>query len=130
MYQKPTLIRFDQVDHAQKLFFAEAFTLAHSTFEEWIASKFDWNFWFNNQEWAVPLVHAEADYRLPLIAGEKVTVELNSIKLGSSRIEVTTQIKKTDSVAVTVQTVHVFVGKKSGKKIDIPAEVRKTLETH
>ncbi len=124
-------ISFYDCDPAGILFYGRIFELCHSAYEDLIRSfKLKSNYW-DNEEYAVPIVHTEGDYMLPLKPGDEVTVEVSVSVLKESSFELS-YVCRNGSGEITnkVRTVHIFVDKKQWKKRPIIDEVKSGLQLH
>ena len=69
-FKKSINIHFDECDPAGIVFFAHHFRLAHQVIEAFVQNQgVSWNEWFASPDYGVPLVHVEADYKAPMLAG-------------------------------------------------------------
>ena len=69
-------VNFYDADPAGVLFFGNIFRLAHSAFEEMLGNSGIGKEYFFNEKYAIPLIHAEADYKKPILPNTKVTAEV------------------------------------------------------
>ena len=131
MHQIKKRISFYDCDPAGILFYGRIFEICHSAYEDLIRSfKLKSNYW-NNDEYAVPIIHTEGEYLLPLRPGDEVTVEVTVSKLKESSFELSYACKNVKGeVTNQVKTVHIFVDKKQWKKTPIIDEVRAGLQNH
>jgi len=137
MHTKKFFVHFNQVDHAQKMYFAEMFDLAHRTLEDFCQHKANgWTTWFDNSEWAVPIVNAQCQYHLPIFAGDHLQAQLSVQEIGKSSLTLKTTFSKvgdegsTESPAkpvAEVVTTHVFVDKKVQAKMQVPQSIREMI---
>ncbi len=131
MHQIKKRISFYDCDPAGILFYGRIFEICHSAYEDLIRSfKLKSNYW-DNDEYAVPIIHTEGEYLLPLRPGDEVTVEVTVSKLKESSFELSYACKNVKGeVTNQVKTVHIFVDKKQWKKTPIIDEVRAGLQNH
>lgn len=124
-------INFYDCDPAGILFYANLFKISHSVYEEMIAGfKLNDNYW-SNSKYVVPIIKTDGAFLKPLAAGENVSINLSVTLLKESSFELTYDwIDRSGELAATARTVHVFVDKKKWKKIPLPAEIQKGLESH
>jgi len=124
-------INFYDCDPAGVLFFARLFEICHSAYEDLINSfKLESDYW-NNNTYAVPIVHTEGEYMLPLKAGDKVIIETMVSKLKESSFELKYVLKNAEGkITNEGKTVHIFVDKMKWKKIPISPEVKDNLAKH
>ncbi len=129
MFQYKRRINFYDCDPAGILFYGRIFQLCHEAYEAMIESfNLKDNYWVN-ENFIVPIIHSEAKYRKPLLAGETVELEITVTNLKDSSFELT-YICKNNKGEVTnnVRTVHVFVNKSDWKKTKIVEDVRLGLK--
>lgn len=128
-YKTQIFLPFHLADPAGIIFFGHVFTLAHQAYEEWISKDLgiQWDDWFKNPNWIVPIKHAEADYMRPLIAGKicEVNLQLAEIRTSSFRLDYAFNLN--GEVCCIVKHVHVFCERSSMKKIDIPLSIKPKL---
>ncbi len=113
------------------MFYGRIFEICHSAYEDLIRSfELSSNFW-NNEEYAVPIIHTEGEYLLPLKPGNEVTIEVIVSRLKESSFELSYACKNIDGeITNQVKTVHIFVDRKKWKKMPIVDEVRSGLQRH
>jgi acyl-CoA thioester hydrolase/1,4-dihydroxy-2-naphthoyl-CoA hydrolase len=124
-YLSQVKVHFHQVDAAGVLFYGHVFSLAHNIYEEFITQGlgFDWEQWFNNSNWAVPIRHAEADYLQPLLGGHTYNAKIDIIEVGTSSFRLQFLFSEKADDKCMVKTTHVFIDKKMGAKVPIPKNV-------
>lgn len=131
MHKLNKRINFYDCDPAGILFYGRIFELCHSAYEDLIRSFNLKSDYWNNDEYAVPIIHTEGDYMLPLKPGDEVTVEVSVSRLKESSFELSYDCKNSKGeITNQVKTVHIFVDKKKWKKTPIIDEVRSGLEHH
>lgn len=131
MHKFHSTVNFFDCDPAGVLFFAGIFEICHSAYEDFINSFALKSDYWNNEIFAVPIIHTESDYLLPLKPGDKLSIEVTVSKLKESSFELKYVCKNiAGKVTNEVKTVHIFVDKKLWKKIIIDAEVKENLLKH
>ena len=76
----------------------------------------------------IPVVHAEADYLLPLAHGETVTVTVTPGKVGNSSFTMDCIFADHQGrTAAKVRSVHVCIDPASRQPTKLPAELREKL---
>jgi len=131
MHKLKKRINFYDCDPAGILFYGRIFELCHSAYEDLIRSFNLKSDYWNNDEYAVPIIHTEGDYILPLKPGDEVTVEVRVSRLKESSFELSYDCKNSiGEITNQVKTVHIFVDKKKWKKTPIIDEVRSGLQHH
>lgn len=131
MYKFKKTINFYDCDPAGILFFARVFEICHSAYEALISSfEMKGEYW-NNENFAVPIIHTEGEYLLPLTPGDIITVEVSVSQLKESSFELHYICRNADDkVTNEVKTVHIFVDKSKWKKMPIDPEVKQNLSKH
>ena len=131
MFKEKIKISFYDCDPAGILFYANLFKFAHKAYEALISS-FDLPInYFENNEYVVPIIHAEGDYYIPMKPGVEINVSVEVTQIRKSSFELSYKfINNNSKVCAEVKTVHVFVDKKSFEKISIPVQVLKKIESN
>lgn len=128
MYIYQRTIRLQDTDAAGVLFFANQFLLFHEAFESLFDSiGLNIAVMIKDKEYALPIVHAEADYTVPLTVGDNVEIQLTVDNVGETSFSLLTKVIKSDQTVGTVKTVHVSIDAQSGKKIPLPAVLREKI---
>jgi YbgC/YbaW family acyl-CoA thioester hydrolase len=127
-------VRFQDVDAAGVLFYGRVYDYGHVAYEEfWASMGVDRAWVFSGAEFLIPIAHSEADYRKPVLHGERVTVRIEVTRVGRASFSLSYRISgpagPTD-VRAEVKTVHAFVDKASMKPIPIPENLRVLLLRH
>ena len=128
MFEDNVRINFFDVDPGGILFFGNYFRYAHATFEKMMES-FDFQKdYFQDDFYAIPIVHTEADYISPVRFGEKIkiVIKLEAVKNSSFILnyEFLDNFNKRKAV---LKTVHVMINKGKIEKVEIPAELKEKL---
>ncbi len=120
------------VDHAGVLFFANLFLHAHDAWETFMHSlDADLAQLIEAGQWRIPIVHAEADYTLPMRHGDEVDVRLQIERLGRSSMRVAYIFIDRDGEQLAVaRTTHVFVDAVTNHSSEIPADLRIRLQEY
>jgi 1,4-dihydroxy-2-naphthoyl-CoA hydrolase len=129
MYSYETEIKWHHCDAAGVLFFAHQFTLTHDAYQAMMQSiGFPLSRFIDELHYTLPIVHAQADYQAPLTAGDKIKINIQLLKLGSSSFSLSYTLYNQKVLEVgLVQTVHVVMDKNSRKKINLPAPLASAL---
>ncbi|MHC4231803.1 MAG: acyl-CoA thioesterase [Planctomycetota bacterium] len=130
MYTYQTTIRLHHTDAAGVVFFSNLFVIAHDAYESFLESHLTLNTLLSDGAYIIPIVHAEADYLLPLTLSETLRVELSLEQMGTSSFNLGYVIKNSKmETAVRLKTIHAVQLKDNGKTIPIPEPLRHVLET-
>jgi 1,4-dihydroxy-2-naphthoyl-CoA hydrolase len=120
--------RFQDVDAAGVLFFGRIFDYVHQAYEELIGtSGVDRARYFSGGDFLVPIAHAEADYKRPILHGERVTISIDVTRVGRASVHLrhtVTGPAGDGDLRASVLTVHAFVERATMKPIPIPEPLR------
>lgn len=131
MFQTKRVIEFSMCDNAGVLFFSRVFELFHSAYEEFIYTSVLENDYFNSNEFAIPLIKIEADFKLPIKLHETVNISIYVTQIKNSTFELTTHLSDENDIAKAIITsVHIFVNKKDFLKREIPTEFQQLLSAN
>lgn len=131
MFKYKTRIRLYDTDAAGILFFANQFKLVEEAYEAFLEDNgIIINDFLTKSDFIVPIVHAESDFLFPLRPGDKIEIEIDLIKKGSSSFTLAHRILKSDgTLSGKGSTVHVCVSSETFKKIPIPEHIIKILNS-
>ncbi len=132
-YLNESHFHFNDCDPAGIFYFGNVPNLCHRAYENWLtALTGDWNYWFTNPEWIIPIKNFTVDYMSPMKAGARYVLQLRVAAMSQSSF--TTQYHavhpETKASYFEAQIVHVFVRKTSFTKMPIPETIRPLLETY
>lgn len=128
MYILSKTIHLHDTDAAGRLYFAQLFRLAHEGYEAFISNLgFSVRDILKGGRFALPIVRAEADYKLPLSVGDEIALEIRPMRVGQSSFTVLCRITHQGRTAGRVKTVHVAVEAKKGGKCELPVRLRRAL---
>jgi YbgC/YbaW family acyl-CoA thioester hydrolase len=120
---------FDDSDQEGIVFFGNYFRLAHRAFEQFLPQLgIAWNEWFKHPDWGVPLRHVESDYLAPIHPGETFLVHISVDKIGESSVHFSyTFVGQDGQPRAKLKSSHVFLGRPSWKKINVPETLSQRL---
>lgn len=116
-------------DAAGVLFFASQFRIVHEAYEEF-TDKLGFGFGklLSKDKYFIPIVHAEADYKKPLIVGDTIKINLSVVSVSEHSFVIEYSLEKSKSIVGTAKTVHVVIDAHTEKKVSIPKNIRQALE--
>ncbi|MFB3908126.1 MAG: acyl-CoA thioesterase [Candidatus Eisenbacteria bacterium] len=131
-----TRVRFHEADPAGIVFFARVFRYAHDAYEAWLRSiGLPLDLPIEDRGYALPLAHAEADFRAPMRVGDELALSLVPVAIGRTSYTIAVRIALAGSEApeeerlrATVRTVHVCIDPSTGRPRELPIPLRKALE--
>jgi 1,4-dihydroxy-2-naphthoyl-CoA hydrolase len=124
-------INFYDCDPAGILFYANIFRMCHSAYEKLIATfELKKDYW-QNDEFAVPIIKSTADYLKPFKSGDEINIQVTVSELRESSFELKYKCSNQfNDLCAEVKTVHVFVNKKSWAKTNLLPEINEGLKLH
>ena len=131
MHLFKTSIKLYQTDAAGLLFFSRLFEIAYDAYQDLLEkSSLSLSEILKNEPFLTPVVHAEADYRMPLEAGDRIEVRMTVENIGRTSCTLLYDIIKNDQIAGKVKIIHVSIDKRLGGKISIPERLKEILIPH
>jgi 1,4-dihydroxy-2-naphthoyl-CoA hydrolase len=117
------------IDAAGIMFFGHLFRHAHDAYEAFMtAIGFPLDGIIREGRWRLPLVHAEADYRIPLRHGDATGVEVRPAKVGNSSFTLDYRFATCEKgICATARTVHVHSRPDGLATAPLPLELREAL---
>jgi 1,4-dihydroxy-2-naphthoyl-CoA hydrolase len=125
-----TRIRLRDTDAAGLLFFANQFTFMHDAYELLMESVgFPLIRILTEEDFALPIVHAESDYMRKLEVGDELEIQVKVATIGTSSFTLSYEMLLSNGdVAGRGETVHVSVDRTSNKKVVLPGALRQALK--
>ena len=128
MFVHLTSIRLHDTDAAGVLYFANQFRIAHEAYEAFMEQAgFGLGDVLKKGRIGLPIVRADGDYRVPLRVGDQLQLSLRLLRIGRTSFTLVCRIAKDNRTAGHVTTTHVAVDRRTGRKTELPAALRKTL---
>ena len=126
MYTYQTKIKLHETDAAGLIFFSNQFKLMHDAYESLLETLgFGFSELIRNKPYFLPIVHAEADYKLPLFVGDVIEIQVVVESLGTTSFTFAYKVLNAKSQLVgTGRTVHVTINKDTHEKVPLPHEMR------
>ena len=126
-----TSIKLYQTDAAGLLFFSRLFEIAYDAYQDLLErSQLSLAEILRNEPFLTPVVHAEADYRMPLEVGDRIEVRITVENIGRSSCTLLYDIVKKNQIAGKVKTILVSIDKRFGEKTYMPERLKEILIPH
>ncbi|MFQ5459346.1 MAG: acyl-CoA thioesterase [Anaerolineae bacterium] len=124
--------RFYEADPAGVLFYGRLFELFHEAYAALLeAAGVEYTAYFGLEEFAAPVVHAEADYRAPIRPGDDLSLEVTVTRLGRTSITVAYAVHGGGGeLKATGTETHVIVDRGGFKSMPLPSWLREALEPY
>src|SRR5437868_4021429 len=114
-------IKFREADPAQIMYFANVFSLAHDTFEEFIvAAGYKYREWFSPDHHMIPIRHVEADYKAPFVPGQTYEVTAVVAHIGETSFKMAYKFEQNGKLHATVFMVHAVLDPQTKAKMALP----------
>ncbi len=126
MFQHHTNVRMYHMDAAQSFFYANLYILFHDTLEAFLKSEgFRIEEMLHSKAYALPVVHAEGDFLIPVKTGDKLLIEMSLGRIGESSLTLLFHVLSAEGMMVARgKIIHVTVSKATNGKIKFPQELR------
>ncbi len=123
LFSNTLKVRMHDTDLAGVIYFAKQFRFAHDTWEEFLDTHgYNIHSLIRGEDYSFAVVHAEADFFSPLIAGDILRVDLSIPRVGESSFTTAYEIFKEEKRVGRVEIVFVCINQKSRVKQSIPKE--------
>lgn len=121
-------VRLHDTDAAGIMFYGHVFRYAHDAYEGLMSTLGLPLDGLIRAGCRLPLVHAEADYLVPMHHGEEIRVEVGVVALGGTRFTLAYGFRDAaGAVRARASTVHVHVAESGDGAAPLPDEVRAAL---
>jgi len=121
--------RFQDIDGAGILFFGRNFDYFHDAYVAFLeALEMPLHKNLDNEDYLIPLVHAEADFAAPIRFGDRCDVQIRVARLGTSSYTLGyTLVGEQEQVLTHGQTVHCCVDRKTFASCPLPERLKLAL---
>lgn len=130
MFTANVKVYFYDADPAGIIFYASIFKYVHAAYEDFLRSLSPERNFFFDQEYVLPIMHAEADFVRPIKVGDELKVDVVVSLLKSSSFEMTYRFYRGSEFMAMAKTVHVGVLKEKFEKIELPKDFYDKLKNH
>ncbi|HMP74973.1 MAG TPA: thioesterase family protein [Kiritimatiellia bacterium] len=128
MFSHTATVRLHDTDAAGVLYFAHQFRLAHEAYEAFMEQAgLGIGGLLKKGTLALPIVHAEADFRAPLGVGDSLTISLRLQRLGKTSYTLVSRIVRDGRTVGYVTTTHVALDRRTGRKRELPANFKRAF---
>lgn len=133
-YESRLVVRFDDVDYAQIVYFPRIFGYCHWVFEDFFRSEVGVPYaeMLRDRRIGYPTVHAESDFKAPMRFGDPIRLVMDTLKLGTrsitNRYRLYHETKRT--LCAEIQLVTVAISMDSYQSVEIPEDVRVSFLNH
>lgn len=130
MFEHTARVEMAHTDAAGVVFFARYFDLLHRAYEELMRQAgFPLEELLARGGQALPVIHASADYRLPLFYGDVYRIRIRASKVGRRHFELDHRLlRQDDRICCEARTAHTLVNLEDKQAIPLPEEMRRALQ--
>ena len=115
-------------DTAGVAFYANVFIIAHECYEHWLEQFLSLSDVFKSGDIHIPIVHAEADYRLPMYLADAITVELTLAEKRKTSFSLSYTFRNPEGKqAAEAKTTHAVIDSQTRKPVKIPHVLQDAL---
>lgn len=128
MYSEEIKIGFADSDPGGIMFFSRIFEYAHEAYENMLSGMDLKTNYFTDTNFALPLIHAEADFKSPIRIHEKITVQIFVEEIRDSSFDLKyTFMDNENNLKALVKTIHVMISKSTGEKHSLTEELKRAF---
>jgi acyl-CoA thioesterase FadM len=121
-------IRLVHSDAAGVLFYPRLFEIEQDLFERWLeCGGFSLREMLDGRLVPTPVVHCEADYRLPIRPGDRILATLAGVGVGRSGYALAWNFTKGEELAASVRVKRVAIDPRAQASTDLPEALRHWL---
>jgi acyl-CoA thioesterase FadM len=127
-FSEHLVVRLSHTDAAGVIFYPKVFEFEQELFERWLElGGFSLRDMLAGRLAPTPIVHCEADYRLPVRAGDKLVAQLVGVDIGRSGYTLQWAFSRGGEPAFSARVKRVAIDPRAGESIDLPEEFRQWL---
>lgn len=127
-FSEHLVVRLPHTDAAGVLFYARIFELEQELFERWLElGGFSLREMLDGRFPPTPVVHCEADYRMPIRCGDRLTARIDAIEIGRSAFTLSWKFSIGEAQAIAVRVKRVAIDRRAGESTDLPEAFRQWL---
>jgi 1,4-dihydroxy-2-naphthoyl-CoA hydrolase len=127
-------VRFQDTDAAGVVYFANILSMCHEAYEASLAaSSINLQSFFNNPLTAIPIIHANVDFRQPMYCGDQLLIHLMPQQLDDNKFEITYQIVAASSPQQELAkaiTRHICIEPKTRTRTKLPDAIIQWLRAY
>ena len=117
-------------DVAGVAFYANVFIIAHECYEHWLEQFLPLSDVFKSGDIHIPIVHAEADYRLPMYLSDEITVELALAEKRKTSFSLAYTFLNADGKRTAqAKTVHAVIDSQTRKPVKLTQVLQDALSS-
>jgi 1,4-dihydroxy-2-naphthoyl-CoA hydrolase len=129
-------IHFRDTDAAGVVYFANVLAMCHEAYEASLAAAgINLQRFFNpTSAFALPIAHAEVDFRQPMYCGQQYEISVKPQRLSSSKFEISysihlpkvpeIEVPEVTEVISQATTIHVCIDPQTRLRIELPPEMQ------
>lgn len=125
------IVHFQDTDAAGVVYFANVLAMCHEAYEaSLVAFGINLKVFFSDGEIAIPIIHANVDFRRPMFCGDEVNIELMPKSWGDDEFEISYQVflkEVGEKWVARGNTKHVCIHPQSRSRQKLSDEIREWL---
>ncbi|MDJ0553352.1 MAG: thioesterase family protein [Microcoleaceae cyanobacterium MO_207.B10] len=124
-------VYFQDTDAAGVVYFANVLAMCHEAYEaSLVAFGINLKVFFSNQEIAIPIIHANVDFRRPMFCGDDLSIEVMPKNWGDDEFEISYQIffkEMGEKWVARANTKHVCIQPQTRSRQQLSDEMKRWL---
>ncbi len=125
------IVHFQDTDAAGVVYFANVLAMCHEAYEESLVEfGINLKFFFSNLEMAIPIIHADVDFRRPMFCGDELIIELMPKSWVDDEFEISYQVflkEVGEKWVARANTKHVCIHPQSRSRQKLSDEMKRWL---
>lgn len=123
------IIYFQDTDAAGVVYFANILAICHEAYEESLAaSGVSLKAFFNNPDFAIPIIHASVDFFQPIFCADQIFIHLMPKQLNNEKFEIAYEVVTSEQLITKAITRHICIAPSSRTRKAIPSEITQWLQ--
>ena len=123
------VVRLPHSDAAGVIFYPRIFEIEQELFERWLElGGFHLKDALEGRFPPTPVVHCEADYRLPIRVGDRLTARVAAVSVGRSGFTLAWTFSLGSVQAISASVKRVAIDRRAGESVELPEAFRGWLE--
>ncbi len=128
-FSEHIVVRLPHTDAAGVIFYPKVFEIEQELFERWLElGGFSLRAMLDRTLAPTPIVHCEADYRIPLQVGDRLTVRVAGMEIGKTSYTIAWSFLREGQLAMSARVKRVAVNADTGVAVEFSEAFRAWLE--
>ncbi len=121
-------VLLSDIDATGVIYFSRVFEYAQQAFELFLSKHINLPEMIEKKQVLLPIVHAEADYTLPIRVGDQLGIKIELIAQGESSFTLGFEFLLKEKKAAQAKIIHAYLNPQLGKAQPLSDEIKALLE--